>query len=254
MILVIDIGNSDITLGISDGSVWRNVWRIPAVIDRPELYYGIKIRDFFAEASPDNRLVDRIVLSSVVPDLTEKIINVTVPLFEKNPIVLGPEIYHRLPIKVLNPYEIGSDLVANALAAYMRYKDNCVVVDFGTALTFTTISRQGEILGVAITPGLKTAVRALAQNTAKLFDVPLHWPESVLGKNTVQAIQAGVLAGYEGLVRTMLHRIATELKVSELKTIATGGLVTAIPSLQETFTAVDQNLTLEGLKMTAEVI
>lgn len=254
MILVIDIGNSDITLGLWHESVWQNVWRIPAVADRPELFYGIKIRDFFGEANLDHRSVERIVLSSVVPDLTGKIINVTVPLFEKNPIVLGPEVYHKLPIKVLNPYEIGSDLVANALAAYMRFKSNCVVVDFGTALTFTTISKTGEILGVAITPGLKTAVRALAQNTAKLFDVPLNWPGTVMGKNTVHAIQAGVLIGYEGLVKSMLDKIRAELNDNHLQSVATGGLVSAIPSLSDTFTAVDQHLTLEGLRITASVV
>lgn len=249
MILVIDIGNSDITLGLWYEAGWQNVWRIPAVADRPELFYGIKIREFFGEAGLDYRSVQRIVLSSVVPELTNKIINVTVPLFEKNPVVLGPEIYNKLPIKVLNPYEIGSDLVANALAAYTRFKTNCVIVDFGTALTFTTVSGEGEILGVAITPGLKTAVRALAQNTAKLFDVPLHWPGTVMGKNTIHAIQAGVLVGYEGLVKYMLEKIQTELNDHNLKSVATGGLVNAIPSLSEVFTAVDQHLTLEGLRI-----
>ncbi|MCS6973936.1 MAG: type III pantothenate kinase [Cyclobacteriaceae bacterium] len=251
MILVIDIGNSDITLGLWHQAKWAHVWRIPAVADRPELFYGIKIRDFFSEAGLNHFDVERIVLSSVVPDLTGKIINVTVPLFEKNPVVLGPEVYPKLPIKVLNPYEIGSDLVANALAAYMRFKTNCVVVDFGTALTFTTVSASGEILGVAITPGLKTAVRALAQNTAKLFDVPLHWPGTVMGKNTVHAIQAGVLMGYEGLVKSMLQKIRNELHDNHLQSIATGGLVSAIPSLAETFTAVEPHLTLEGLRLVA---
>ncbi len=254
MILAVDIGNSDVTLGLCQETTWRHVWRIPAVADRPELFYGIKIRDFFAEANLDHRNVERIVLSSVVPDLTEKIINVTVPLFEKNPVVLGPDVYHKLPIKVLNPYEIGSDLVANALAAYQRFKSNCVVVDFGTALTFTTISKNGEILGVAITPGLKTAVRALAQNTAKLFDVPLQWPGTVMGKNTVHAIQAGVLMGYEGLVKSMIEKIRTELNDPNLQSVGTGGLVAVIPSLSETFTAVDPYLTLEGLRITASLV
>jgi type III pantothenate kinase len=107
---------------------------------------------------------------------------------------------------------------------------------------------------VAIAPGLKTAVRALAQNTAKLFDVPLQWPTTAMGKNTVQAIQAGVLMGYEGLVKTMLERLRNELHDPELKSVATGGLVTVIPSLAETFTAVDPNLTLEGLRIAASVL
>ncbi|MCK6618549.1 MAG: type III pantothenate kinase [Cyclobacteriaceae bacterium] len=252
MILVVDIGNSDVTIGLAKGNTWLHVWRIPAVADRPELFYGIKIREFFSEAGIATTDVARIIMSSVVPNLTGKIINVTVTLFEKNPVVLGPEVYPKLNIKVLNPYEIGSDLVANAVAAYDKYKANCVVVDFGTALTFTTISEAGSIEGVAIVPGLKTAIRALSQNTAKLFDVPLELPQSALGKNTVHAIQAGILMGYEGLVKSMLMRIKTELNDPEIKSIATGGLSSIITTLNGTFTAVDPNLTLDGLRLVGE--
>lgn len=252
MILVIDIGNSDVTMGLAKGTSWVHVWRIPAIADRPELFYGIKIREFFSEAGIQTTDVARIIMSSVVPNLTGKIINVTVTLFEKNPVVLGPEVYPKLKIRVLNPYEIGSDLVANAVAAYEKYKTNCVVVDFGTALTFTTISAAGSIEGVAIVPGLKTAIRALSQNTAKLFDVPLELPQSVLGKNTVHAIQAGILMGYEGLVKAMLTRIKAELHDPEIKSIATGGLSSIITPLNGTFTEVDPNLTLDGLRIVGE--
>jgi len=251
MILVLDIGNSDITIGLYNHKAWLHVWRIGSVADRPELYYGIKIRDYFSEAGISITDVEKIVLSSVVPNLTDKIINVTVTLFEKNLVVLGPDVYPKLPIKVLNPYEIGSDLVANAVAAYTMFKANCVVVDFGTALTFTTISASSEIVGVSIVPGLKTAIRALSQNTAKLFDVPLEMPASVLGKNTVHAIQAGILIGYEGLVKFMLERIRQELKDENLSTVATGGLSTIITPQNGTFTRIEPNLTLDGLRLVA---
>jgi type III pantothenate kinase len=251
MILVLDIGNSDITIGLYNHKAWLHVWRIGSVAERPELYYGIKIRDYFSEAGIAITDVKKIVLSSVVPNLTDKIINVTVTLFEKNLVVLGPDVYSKLPIKVLNPYEIGSDLVANAVAAYTMFKENCVVVDFGTALTFTTISASGEIVGVAIVPGLKTAIRALSQNTAKLFDVPLEMPKTVLGKNTVHAIQAGILIGYEGLVKFMLERIREELEDENLSTVATGGLSTIITPQNGTFTRIEPNLTLDGLRLVA---
>lgn len=254
MILVLDVGNSDITIGLSDREAWLHVWRIPSVADRPELFYGIKIRDYFFEAGLQISDVEKIVLSSVVPDLTDKIINVTVTLFEKNPIVLGPEVYPKLPIQVLNPYEIGSDLVANAVSAYHLFKANCVVVDFGTALTFTTISGEGKILGVAIAPGLKTAIKALSQNTAKLFDVPLEMPTSALGKNTVHAIQAGILLGYDGLVKAMLERIKGELNDPDLNSVATGGLSTIITPQNGTFTRIEPNLTLDGLRLVAACV
>src|ERR1700690_183582 len=169
MLLAIDIGNSEITIGLWDQDQWTQHWRIPSKPDQPEVFYGIKLRNYFFEASLSPNQVDTIVMSSVVPGLTEKVSMVVFTLFQKKPVTLGPGIYSQLPIEVLNPYEVGSDLVANALAAFVKYKKTCIVVDFGTALTFTTISGEGKMLGVSITPGLKTAIRALSQNTAKLF-------------------------------------------------------------------------------------
>jgi len=253
MMLAVDIGNTDITLGLYRERKWAYTWRLSSALNHPELFYGIKLREFFFEAGLHTSDVQKIVISSVVPDLTDRIINVVVTLFEKKPIVLGPDVYAKLPIEVLNPYEIGSDLVSNALAAYMRFKSNCIVVDFGTALTFTTVDAKGKILGVAIVPGLKTAIRSLSQNTAKLFDVPLEMPGSVLGKNTVHAIQAGILIGYEGLVTSMIARIKSELSDPDCATIATGGLSSIITSLKHQFTEVDANLTLNGLRLVSEL-
>ncbi len=254
MLLAIDIGNTDITVGIHQQDQWSHLWRLTSAANRPELFYGIKLREYFFEAGIRAESVKQIVISSVVPGLTDKIISVVIILFEKNPIVLGPEVYAKLPIEVLNPYEIGSDLVANALAAYVRFKKKCIVVDFGTALTFTTISDTGKILGVAIAPGLKTAIKSLSQNTAKLFDVPLEIPTSALGKNTVHAIQAGILLGYEGLVISMIDRIRHELSDVNCSTIATGGLSSIIPTLKIHFTEIDKNLTLNGLKIVSELV
>lgn len=253
MMLAVDIGNTDVTLGLYKDGKWANLWRLSSALNHPELFYGIKLREFFFEAGLQTSGVQKIVISSVVPDLTDRIINVVKTLFEKQPVVLGPEVYAKLPIEVLNPYEIGSDLVSNALAAYTRFQANCIVVDFGTALTFTTIDAKGKILGVAIAPGLKTAIRSLSQNTAKLFDVPLELPASALGKNTVHAIQAGILIGYEGLVSSMLKRIKSELNDPTCATVATGGLSSIITSVKDEFSEVDKNLTLDGLRIIGEL-
>lgn len=253
MMLAVDIGNTDVTLGLYHDSKWTHIWRLSSASNHPELYYGIKLREFFFEAGLNTGNVKKIVISSVVPDLTDRIISVVETLFERKPVVLGPDVYAKLPIEVLNPYEIGSDLVSNALAAYMRFKSNCIVVDFGTALTFTTIDARGKIIGVAIAPGLKTAIRSLSQNTAKLFDVPLELPGSVLGKNTVHAIQAGILIGYEGLVTSMLSKIRQELNDPACAAIATGGLSSIITTIKNQFAEVDKHLTLDGLRLTAEL-
>ncbi|UXE65964.1 MAG: type III pantothenate kinase [Chryseotalea sp. WA131a] len=247
MLLAIDIGNSDITIGIWTDEHWKHHWRIPSKPDQPELFYGVKIRDFFIESSLQVEAVNKIVLSSVVPALNEKVKNVIRTLFQKEPIVVGPKIYELLPIQVLNPYEIGSDLVANAMGAYIKFKRTCIVVDFGTALTFTTISKEGKILGVSIVPGLRTALKALSQNAAKLFDVPLEIPKSALGTSTVTAIQSGIVIGYEGLVRKMVSAIREELN-EDCPAIATGGLSFVISPLKDFFHEIDPDLTLDGLR------
>lgn len=253
MLLAFDIGNSDITIGLWNGQAWSHHWRVPSRPDQPELFYGVKIRDYFLEASLQREHIETIVISSVVPGLNEKIKSVIRSLFIREPIFLGPKVYEQLPLEVLNPYEIGSDLVANAMAAYSKFGQNCVVVDFGTALTFTTVNRNGKILGVSIVPGLRTAIKALSQNTAKLFDVPLEMPRSALGTNTVTAIQSGIVIGYDGLVRSMIEAIRQELG-SPCLAVATGGLSFVITSLKEYFQVVDPQLTLDGLRFIGEHI
>jgi len=253
MLLAIDVGNSDITIGLWNGKSWVSHWRIPSRTELPEVFYGVKLRDLFLEDSQPVSSVKTIVVSSVVPGLTEKIQNVVKSLFDKEPITLGPAVYAKLPLSILSPHEIGSDLVANAVAAYFKLKLTCIVVDFGTALTFTTVSGDGKILGVSIVPGLRTALKSLSQNTAKLFDVPLEMPQSALGTNTVTAIQTGIVIGYEGLVKNMVGAIRKELG-TDCPAIATGGLSFVITSLKSFFYLVDPMLTLNGLRLIGELI
>ncbi|HOO08481.1 MAG TPA: type III pantothenate kinase [Cyclobacteriaceae bacterium] len=253
MLLALDIGNSDTTIGLWSGSNWAHTWRAPTRPGQPGLYYGIKLRDYFFEANIDTSNIRSIVLCSVVPVLTEKMVGVIETLWGKKPIVLGPAIYEKLAVKVLNPYEIGADLVSNSVAAYGHYKGTCIVVDFGTALTFTTISSTGKIIGVSIAPGLRTAIKSLTQNTARLFDVPLQMPPSVLGNSTITAIQSGVLHGYNGLVRAMVRDIRAEMQ-EECPAMATGGLSSAIAPLHGFFDLVDPHLTLNGLRIVGETM
>ena len=144
-------------------------------------------------------------------------------------------------------------MVCNAAYAYYTYKRTCVIVDFGTALTFTVITGEGKIVGVSIAPGLKTAVKALFSNTAQLPEVPLVMPDSAIGKNTVHAIQAGILWGYVGMVREMIYQIKKEIG-QDCMVLATGGLSSILTPLQDDFDEVDKALTLNGLKIIAELI
>ncbi|MCU0325807.1 MAG: type III pantothenate kinase [Spirosomaceae bacterium] len=251
MLFVIDVGNTDATLGIYEGENLRNSFRIPSKRDENAIFFEYKIRDYFLENDIKFADIQKIVLSSVVPTLTPIYKEIILRTFGFTPIVVNANIFPQLKVSIDNPDEIGSDLVANAVAAFTKYHRNCVVVDFGTALTFTTVSGEGKILGVAIAPGLRTAVKALFSNTAQLPDVPLELPKSVIGKNTIHSIQAGILWGYEGMVRSMIRKIRRELD-GDCIAIATGGLSSIIPTLKGEFKEINVNLTMDGLRIIGE--
>ncbi|QJW88258.1 type III pantothenate kinase [Spirosoma taeanense] len=253
MQIIVDIGNTDAVFGLYDQTAWLHIWRTPARPDEPVKSYEGRLRLWLLEASISLSAVQTTVLSSVVPDLTPTMRTMLADLFGFSPVVVGPGVYPLLPLDILRPHEIGTDLVANALAAYTRYQRNCVVVDFGTALTFTTVSGTGKILGVAIAPGLKTAIRSLFANTAQLPEVPIETPTTALGDNTTHAIQAGVVLGYEGLVRSLIDRIRAELN-GDCIAIATGGLSGRLPSLHDAFVDVLPSLTLDGIRLIGETI
>lgn len=250
MLLAVDIGNSNIVFGFFHSEEWRYLWRMETGISKAVANYEIPFNQLLLENDLDPGNVRKIIISSVVPPLTPIITRMLKNIFRQDLIIIGPDIYPKLKIQITNPYEIGSDLVANAVAAYEMFGQSCIVVDFGTALTFTTISDSGKILGVAIAPGLQTAIRSLSQETSKLPEVPLKQPDSALGKDTVHAIQAGVLIGYAGLVDHMLKIIKKEL-VQPYKVVATGGLSSILSSVQDQFDLVDPYLTLNGLKLMA---
>jgi len=253
MLLAVDIGNSNIVLGICDENKhWIKQLRIETSIRKISVKYEHNIRSFFLESGINIHQIKSTVLSSVVPDLNIVFKELLERLFPEKTLVLGPEVYKKLPLEISSPFEIGSDLVANAMAAYSKFKHTSIVVDFGTALTFTTI-QGNKIAGVSITPGLKTAFHSLYNNTAQLPEVPLELPESVIGKNTTQAMQAGILWGYVGLVEYLLNHTKKELG-EPCKLIATGGLSSILHPLADTFDEIDKNLTLEGLRIIREII
>jgi type III pantothenate kinase len=253
MLLAVDVGNTDTVFGLYQSGDWDYIWRTRSLVQENEIHYESKLRLHFLEAGLWFGDVETVVLSSVVPALTSAILKMLRALFGEDIIVVGPEIYPGLSIAIDHPHEIGADLIANAVAVMNRYHENCVIVDFGTALTFTTVSKNREILGVAILPGLVTAVKALFANTAQLPEVPLELPTSAIGKNTTEAIQAGILLGYEGLVKSLLHRIRTELG-GECIAVATGGLSSIIETLKDEFVEIDRKLTLDGLRVIGESI
>ncbi len=253
MLLAVDAGNTNIVFGIHDGQNWIHEWRYETVPVRNQIEYEMFLRLNFLESNLGLDTIDRIVVSSVVPQLNDVLSNFSKPLFDREPLLVGPKLYEHLPLVTGNPHEIGTDLIANAMAAHVLYEGNVIVVDFGTALTFTIVNESGKIEGVNIAPGLKTAIAALVGNTAQLPEVPLELPDSAIGKNTTHAIQAGVLWGYVGMVEGMLERVKKEFD-KPVKVVATGGLSSILHPLHDQFDDVNRHLTLEGLRLISETI
>lgn len=247
MLLAIDLGNTNIVFGIHTNNEWVNHWRIQTDPLKTADEYEVIFRTLLKVGKISLSEINKIVLSSVVPALVypfTEMLNEILP--NTNIVSVIPEIYDKLPIKILNPFQIGSDLVANAVAAFQKFGTLTMVIDFGTALTFTTIGKNSEIAGVAIAPGLHTAVSALAGKTAQLPQIHLTPPPSVLGKNTVHAIQAGVVYGFTGLVDSIIEQTQNELN-EKLRIVATGGLSSVVAPLTKHIETIDNMLTLDGL-------
>jgi len=252
MILTIDIGNTNIVFGVADQKDWLKIWRIQTDLLKTADEYAVIFRSLFTSSGIRESEITRTVLSSVVPSLIRPFSEMTGQLLGHLPSLVEPSLYKKLPIEILSPDEIGTDIVADATAAFIRYGGPCMVIDFGTALTFTTISKSGKILGVAIAPGLLTALKSLTGNTAQLRDVQLVAPPSVLGDNTIHAIQSGIVLGFGGLVDSMVA--LTEKELSEkINVIATGGLSSVLQNVSKRIQIIDENLTLDGLKYIAGI-
>lgn len=253
MLLAVDIGNSNVVLALHDGAEWKHIFRFPTLPEESSLFYKMKIVNDFWEANIIPNQIKKCVLSSVVPVLRDLFDEVLLELFGKAPIVVTSTIFPKLKLQIDRPDEIGTDLVANAIAANQLFKKDCIVVDFGTALTFTVVSKEGDLKGVNIVPGLETAIHSLFGNTAQLPEVPLEMPKSAIGKNTVTAIQSGILIGYVGLVKHQLASIRAEVGEQYIA-VATGGLSKILSELEDDFEEVDMNLTMEGLRLIGETV
>lgn len=244
--LIVDIGNTDIVIGVCEDDRLIHTFRIPSLKNEDQSFFAYQIINELFEANIDSNTIQLIVISSVVPELNTILDKAFQGISNAHRILVRPGIHPKIKVNIENQEELGSDIYCNAVAAFTEFQKACIVVDFGTALTVTGIDDSGEIQGVAIAPGLKTAVKSLFSNTAQLPEVPLELPISALGKNTVTAIQSGVLYGYEGMVKNLTEKFKSELG-PHAKTYVTGGLSSIIPGIKEFTTKTDINLTLRGL-------
>lgn len=250
MFLSIDAGNSNIVFGFyeAQSSTWRYVCRVNTKIEFSLMRLEQELHLYFLENGIKIEHIDQVGLSSVVPEINQMIVQFCSDFLGKSCYLISGKSYKNLKVSTKRPNEIGTDIMCNVAATYQKFQDASIIVDFGTALTFTVLAKNGAVSGVNIVPGLNTAMRSLFHNTSKLPEVELVKPKSAIGKDTVESIQAGLYYGYSGLVKGMLAEIEDELGYSS-KIIATGGLSSIISNLQSRFDMVDRNLTLEGIRL-----
>lgn len=246
MILVIDVGNTNIVLGIYDGDELIKHWRIATDKNRTSDEYGILILNLFTQGKVERKSIKAVVVSSVVPPLIGTLERMSNRYFRIDPLIVGPGVKTGMAIKYDNPKEVGADRIVNAIAGFETYGGPLIIVDFGTATTFCAISKQGEYLGGAIAPGLGISTEALVSRAAKLPRIELLKPKSVICKNTISSMQAGIIYGFVGQVDEIVSRMKQELG-SEAFVVATGGLAKLMSEESRTINKVDHFLTLEGL-------
>jgi type III pantothenate kinase len=252
MLLAIDVGNTNIVLGVFEGAQLRATWRLLTLRERTADEVGLMVVGLIGHEHIDLAAIDQVVLASVVPPLTPIMIGMVKRYFGRDPLVVDPRTNAGMPILYERPSEVGADRIANSIAAYEQYGrvrgEPLIVADLGTATTFDAITVKGEYLGGVICPGPQIAADALFQRAARLPRVDVQKPKTVVGRTTVHAIEAGLFYGYLGMVEGLVRRISDELGGRAIS-IATGGLAPLIVPETKVFEAIEPDITLQGLRI-----
>lgn len=253
MLLTIDIGNTNIKIGVYQDGRLASHWRVSTERHKLADEYAVLIRNLFVAANLDMRDIGGCVVSCVVPPLTGEFRSLCRTYLNIEPVMIGPGVASGLRYLIDEPEQLGSDRIANSLAAYRLYGGPVIVIALGTATTFDVVTAHAEYIGGAIAPGIGIAADALFRLAAKLYQVELARPPQVIGKNTVHHLQSGLIVGYAGLIEGLVRRMQAELGVAQCPVVATGGLADVIAGETEAITVVEPLLTLEGLRMIYEM-
>ncbi|MGK0467304.1 type III pantothenate kinase [Clostridium sp.] len=255
MILVLDVGNTNTVLGVFKGKELLVEWRLSTDAKKTADEYGIQVMQLFYQRDIGTELISGVIISSVVPNIMYSIEHMIRKYFKLTPMVVGPGIKTGINVKYDNPKEVGADRIVNAVSAHEIYRRALILIDFGTATTFCAISKDANYLGGTICPGIKIASEALFERAAKLPRVELIKPDTVICKNTIASMQAGIIYGYIGQVDYIVSKMKIEMVnmgEEEPYVVATGGLAKVISEESTTIDDVYANLTLEGLRMIYE--
>lgn len=252
MLLAVDIGNTNSVLGLHRDEKWIAHWRIAS--DRAKMpdEYALLLHSLFDFEGLSWADLSGVALASVVPPLTSTFVEMCRRYLDHDPLVVTSAVETGVRVLTDHPAEVGADRIVNAMAAYQLYGGPAIIVDFGTATTFDAVSAEGDLLGTAIAPGLGIAAEALFSRTAKLPRIQLVAPPAAIGRNTVHAMQSGLMLGYVGLIEGLVARIRAELG-GQAKVIATGGLAPVLARETDVIEVVDLMLTLEGLRLIYEL-
>ena len=248
MLLALDAGNSNITIGAFEGQRLLSQWRLRTVHEQTADEWGILLRNLFSPAGLEIGAIDGIIICSVVPPIDSTLAFMAERYFHTKALFVGARTDLGITIKYDNPYEVGADRLVNGVAGFYKYGGPCVIVDLGTTINFDVISRQGEYLGGAIAVGIGIAIDALFSKTARLPMVDFRPPKDVVGTNTVASMRSGLYYGAIGMIDGILERIIEKMG-PDTRTVATGGQAHMIVSGSRFLKTVDEHLTLEGLAM-----
>ena len=248
MLLAIDIGNTNIVLGVFRGRKLIQHWKIQTESEKTSDEYGVTVLNLFSLSGPEKTEIEAVIISSVVPPLTPIFEDLSKGLFKVKPVVVGPGLKTGMAILYENPLEVGADRVVAAVGAYEKHGGPCIVVDFGTATTFDAVSSKGEYLGGSIAPGIQISAEALYLKTAKLPRIEIKKPKEAIGRTTVTSMQSGLYFGYVGLVSNIIEEIKRELG-EDTTVISTGGFGAKISHEISSIDIHEPDLVLEGLQV-----
>ncbi|HEV2198635.1 MAG TPA: type III pantothenate kinase [Bryobacteraceae bacterium] len=248
MLLALDAGNTNITIGAFQGEALTGHWRLRTIKDQTPDEWGILLRNLFSLSSLDLKAIDGVVISSVVPAVDQPLTAMAERYFGRAPMFVTPATDLGITVRYDNPREVGADRLVNAVAGFRKYGGPCVVVDLGTTINFDVVSKNGEFLGGVIAPGIGMSISGLFARTARLPMVDFREPEKLVGSNTVGSIQSGLYYGFIGMIDGIIERIVAQLGL-ETKAVATGGQGELIVEGSRSVKIYDENLTLEGLRL-----